>query len=152
MLWQNGYWVTPYRDGLLDRIARLFGRFLGMCLPYLPYLMAAILVYNPREMTSTNWLWVSAVLIVIGGSIAVLERGLLSLAMRLKEGIVMGSIAFWVVNLAVLVLHIWAMQAGTAHLFRGTSYGQGLSMVVMAIFIPIAIVHFVRARLDIAHH
>ena len=148
MLWQNGYWIAPYRDGVLDRMARLFGRFLGMCLPYLPYLMVAILVYNPPALNSTNWLWVMAILVVIGGCIALVERGLLSLLMRMKEGIVTGSIAFWMVNVAILVLHVWAVQAGTAHLFRGTTYALPLSIVAMVIFTPIAIVHWRRARFD----
>jgi hypothetical protein len=143
-MWQNGYAFTPYRPGVLDRLARLVGFLIGKCVPYLPYVFVALLIYTPGGRDADNTLWNIFVVVVLAAVAFLVERGLFIGLRRLGETNIPASVGFWIFAVVVLVLHIWLVQAGVAMLLHRWSEGHMLSILAAVLFLPVAIVRWIR--------
>jgi hypothetical protein len=145
-MWQNGYSFTPYRRGAIDRAGGLFGLLIGACIPYLPYLFAALFIYTPGKNDAGNTAQNIFVALLLAGLVLLAEKGLALGLKRLGESHPPAAVAFWVFVILTLVLQVWSVQAGVAMLFHRWTEGHTLSLIAAAVFIPVALIRWVRSN------
>jgi hypothetical protein len=134
-MWRNGIYYEPYRTGrVYGWIGRIFQLiraslpYVKKMLPFIPDLFVSMLIV--QEIGRQSDPLFSNILLVIGGAalIWLLERWLFRL---IKEGRSSGSfsmnILFVFFIIATLLLHIWAVQAGIAFLFKNSNDALSLS-------------------------
>jgi hypothetical protein len=141
-MWQNGIYQGPYRPGLSEKGGRLFGTLIGMCIPYLPYLFVALLLYTPGPKDAGNTLWNATVVLLLAALFFLVERGISTGLRRLGEHHIAAKVGFWLFVTASLVLQIWCVQAGTAMLLRHWSGGHACSLLAAAFVTPFVAVRW----------
>jgi hypothetical protein len=145
-MWQNGYSLTPYRRGAIDRTGSMLGRLIRACIPFLPYLFVALLIYTPGRTDTRNSTWNAFVVLLLACLIFWVEKLLALWLKRLGESHPPAIVAFWAFAILVLVLQVWTIQAGTAMLFHRWREGHALSLLAAALFLPVALIRWIRTN------
>jgi hypothetical protein len=133
---------------IVEAVGKAVSSLLKRALRFAPHLFAAWLICRVANERPGALLWSVPLIVGIAILLAILEKALVMKLYRWKKGrTAPASVLFLLFGIVIILLHLWAIQAGLAAMLRAYKEGLQLSWFIAVLMVILDELRTARRRM-----